>query len=426
MTAIPRTNLYEEGPPPPDSRPPPAGTVRADVCIVGAGLTGLGAALTLAEAGSDVLVVEATRAGGGASGVNGGQIHPGQRRDQGYLERTVGETRARGLWDLAEEARTWLDATIAQHRIACDRRPGLLHLAHRRRLFRDLVADVEHLARHYGVGDIAIYDEKRLAEITGAQGYVGGVLDPQRGGHLNPLALTRGLAAAAQAAGARLAENSPVSRIERQGSHWRVTTAQASIVASTVVVTGDGTSGALHPAIAAHVMPLVNFMIATEPLGPQADAVLAGPIAASDTKHVVNYFRRTGDGRLIFGGGESYGARLPAAFPQRVRRRMLAIFPQLAGARIEHAWGGTLGITAPRLPFVRQLEPGFYAAAGYSGQGVMLGPYTGRLIAQAIGGDAARFDLMASLPIPPLPGGRLLRRPLLVAAMAGFGLLDRL
>ncbi|MDJ1159950.1 FAD-binding oxidoreductase [Chelatococcus sp. SYSU_G07232] len=419
-------SLYEASAPPPAPRPALVGAQRADVCIVGAGLTGLGAALTLAEAGTGALVIEAERVGAGASGVNGGQIHPGQRRDQSWLEARLGEMRARALWDLAEEARGWVDATIVAHAIPCERRHGLLHLAHRPGLYRGLVAEAEHLARRYGVAGIELFDAKRLPEITGAVGYVGGVLDPHHGGHVDPLALTRGLAAAAEAAGARIAETSPVTEIERQGAQWLVRTPEATVTAQAVIVTGDGTSGRLHAAIAAHVMPLVNFMIATEPLGARADRVLKGAIAASDTKHVVNYFRRTGEGRLIFGGGESYGARLPAGFPERVRRRMLAIFPMLAKVRIEHAWGGTLGITAPRLPYVRQIEPGLYAAAGYSGQGVMLGPYTGRAIALAIGGDATRFDLLAGLPVPPLPGGRLLRRPLLVAAMIGFGFLDRL
>lgn len=418
-------NLYETTAPPLAPQPALDGSSRADVAIVGAGLTGLGAALTLARAGRHVIVVERGRVGAGASGINGGQIHPGQRRDQRWLEEKVGQTRARALWDYAAEARRWLFEVIEQEAIACAPQRGLITLAHRPALFRDLAADAEHLARHYGASHLTVVEQADLPRYTGAEGYHGAVFDAE-GGHLDPLALTRGLAAAALAAGARIAEDTPATALARTDAGWRVATPRGDIHAASLIVTGDGNNGRLVPVVADHVMPLVNFMIATEPLGPLADAVLAGPYAGADTRFVVNYFRRTADGRLVFGGGESYGARLPPNFADRVRRRMLPIFPMLESARITHGWGGVLGITAPRLPFVRQIEPGLHVASGYSGQGVMLAPFTGRAMAEAILGDDRRLSVMTDLPVPKLPGGRLLRRPLLIAAMLGFGLLDRL
>jgi gamma-glutamylputrescine oxidase len=396
-----------------------------DICVIGAGLTGLSAALTLAEAGSRVLVLEATRIGGGASGVSGGQIHRGQRRDQGWLEATLGKEKALRLWDFAENAREWLLETIAQHGIACEITTGLLHLAHRRDRFDGLVQDARHLATHYGQKGLEILSTADLRRFTSARGYVGGIFDPH-GGQLDPLALTRGFALAATAAGARIVENAPVKRIARAGRHWALHSGDRVIAAPVVVATGDGTLGALLPAVAAHVVAIANFMVATEPLGPRASHILTGPHAASDTKYVVNYFKRTADDRLVFGGGESYGKAMPASFPQRVRRRMLAVFPELADVAVTHAWGGLLGVTATRLPFIRRLQPDLYVASGFSGQGVMLGPYTGVAIARAIGGAAADFDLIASLPVPAFPGGRFLRRPLLASAMIGAGLLDRL
>ncbi|MFD2252052.1 gamma-glutamylputrescine oxidase [Pseudochelatococcus lubricantis] len=434
------TNLYAERADARAPRPAVAGDILADVCVVGAGFTGLGAALTLARAGVDVRVVEASRVGGGASGVNGGQVHPGQRREQAWLEARVGEARARELWQIAEEARLWLGDIAADIDNAaslagdgaggCDLRPGLLLLAHRARHFRALAEDAEHLARHYGVAGLEVLDARAVEKYTHMRGCHGGVFNPH-GGHLDPLALARGLARLAEAAGARLHEQSRVLRVAREGDLWRVATEAGAVRARAVLLTGDGSLDPLSEVTAAHVMPLVNFMIATAPLDPAlADTVLAGAIAASDTRCVVNYFRRTDDNRIIFGGGESYGADLPADFAARVRRRMLVLYPQLATAAITHGWGGRLGVTSTRLPFVRRLEggreDGLYVASGFSGQGVMLGPYTGRLIAEAIVGDTERFDRMTALPVPELPGGRWLRRPLLTAAMIGFGLLDKL
>lgn len=419
-------NLYEEG----ESTTAPATATlddgaACDICVIGAGFTGLGASLTLAETGTDVLVVEAKGIGGGASGVNGGQIHPGQRRDQEWLEAKVGNEEAMRLWQFAEQARLWLLDRIARHGIACDLRPGLISLGHRRDIAEGMARDARHMADRYGVEGLEILGPEGLQRYTSARGYHGGVFDPH-GGHLDPLALTRGLAAAAVASGARIADNATVRGITRDGSRWRLETTRGTVTARVVIATGDGSLGSLLPAVGAHVIPIVNFMVATAPLGARADSVMTGPYAASDSKFVVNYFKRTVDARLVFGGGESYGDGLPADVRGRVRRRMLQVFPQLADVPLTHAWGGRLGITATRLPFVRRLGPELYAASGFSGQGVMIGPYTGAAIAEAIGGDSTRFELMARLPVPGFPGGRLLRRAIVVAAMIGAGLMDRL
>ncbi|MBX3539095.1 MAG: FAD-binding oxidoreductase [Chelatococcus sp.] len=443
-TSGPLLNLYEDEP----LNAAPATAVladgaRIDICVIGAGFTGLGAALTLAEGGADVLVVEAGRIGSGASGVNGGQIHPGQRRDQQWLEAKVGDDEAMRLWQFAEEARLWLHDRITRHGIACDLEPGLLSLAHRRDIVEGMKADALHMANRYGVAGLEVLTTPDLPRYTGAQGYFGGIFDPH-GGHLDPLALTRGFAAAASNAGARIAENTTVRRVTRDGAGWRLDTNRGTVTARVVVATGDGSLGNLLPEVAGHVVPIVNFMVATEPLGNRAAAVLTERYAASDSKFVVNYFKRTADDRLVFGGGESYGNAVPSNIRARVQPRMLKVFPGLADVPLTHAWGGRLGITATRLPFVRKFGPDLrptpdqrrganggtgpelYVASGFSGQGVMIGPYTGVAIAEAIGGRSDRFELMARLPIPRFPGGPLLRRAMVIAAMVGAGLVDRL
>jgi gamma-glutamylputrescine oxidase len=406
-------------------QPPLEGEARTDVCVVGAGYTGLGAALALASRGVAVRVLEAAQVGSGASGRNGGQLHTGQRRSQEWLEATVGEADAHALWRLAQDARAHLLALIDGHDIACDFRPGVIHARHRPNGEAADAAHIAHMRSAYGYELLEPIGCVALAEELGTDAYHGGVID-RGGGHLHPLNLALGLARAALEAGAVIHEGSRMQCWRRTAGGVEVSVEGGRVRCDQLILTGDGYVDGLSPVLEARIMPINNFILATEPLGEQGRAILRHDMAVADSRFVVNYFRKTPDGRLLFGGGENYRPGFPRDLAGFVRRRMLKVYPQLAGRRITHAWGGTLGITRSRVPFVGELAPGVFAAAGYSGQGVALASFFGSVLAEAALGDRARLDLLARLPTPPFPGGRLLRWPTLVAGLGWYALRDRL
>ncbi|TCK30794.1 gamma-glutamylputrescine oxidase [Ancylobacter aquaticus] len=404
--------------------PPLQGGARADVCVIGGGYTGLSAALHMAEAGLDVVLLEAGRVGSGASGRNGGQIHSGQRRDQDWLEARVGLDDAKALWRLAEDAKALLHDLIKRHAIDCDLRPGLIEADHKPGYVAHSHAYARNLRDVYDYPHAAPLTREELREMVGSDVYHGGMID-HGGGHLHPLNFALGLAEAARRAGARLFEQSRALRIE-EGAKVRVVTAAGSVEADWVLECGDGLQDGLDRRVDTHVMPICNYIAATAPLGERAKEIIANDAAVADTRFVVNYYRLSRDGRLLFGGGESYRRGLRPNPGEFVRPYMLKIFPQLADVPIDYGWGGVLGITMTRLPFVRKLSPRVLTAAGYSGQGVMLAPYFGKLLAHAVKGQLGEFDLLARLPVPAFPGGPLMRWPLLVAGMSYFALRDRL
>jgi gamma-glutamylputrescine oxidase len=420
----PRSYYAATAHPAPDL-PPLQGAAEADVGVIGGGYTGLSAALHLAERGYRVTVLEAHRVGWGASGRNGGQLNSGQRRGQIELEALVGLEHARRLWQLAEDAKALVKGLIARHGIQCDLKPGVIDAAHRPRHVPHYRRLVDKLRDGYGYPHLRFLDRVELRQRVGSPAYFGGMLD-LGGGHLHPLNYAQGLAAAARAAGAAIHERSEATSFHA-GRRCTIETAAGKLRARFVVLACNGYLGELAPAVAARIMPINNFIIATEPLGEdQARALIRDDMAVNDSRFAVNYFRLSADRRLLFGGGETFGWRFPPDIAAFVRPRMLQIFPQLAGTRIDYGWGGTLAITRHRLPHIARLDKAVFAAHGYSGQGVGIATLAGQLIAEAIDGTAGRFDVMAKLPVPSFPGGTLLRWPLLALAMTWYGLRDRL
>ncbi|MCE9521704.1 MAG: FAD-binding oxidoreductase [Alphaproteobacteria bacterium] len=407
------------------ARPQLNGAIAADVCIIGAGYTGLSCALHLAKAGLKVVVLEAEVAGFGASGRNGGQVITGQRVDQVELERRYGEARARALWDLALEARSLVRSLIASHAIACDETPGHISAAVRASHATELEAYVEHLVRRYNYSTARYLSPAEMPAHVATSNYKGGLYDTASF-HLHPLNYALGLARAADEAKVEIFENSRVSSVEH-GEKIRLATASGAVTAKFAVYACNGYLGKLNPDLARTIMPISNYVAATEPLGEaRARALIPSGAAIADTKFVLDYYRLSADHRLIFGGGETYGgADIDDAAPI-VRPHILRVFPQLADSRIDYAWGGRLAITMPRLPHVGRLTPNLYFAQGYSGQGVAIATLVGKLIGEAITGQAARFDVYESLKIPPLPGGALLRQPLLTLGLLWYALRDRL
>ncbi|MEM6276633.1 MAG: FAD-binding oxidoreductase [Pseudomonadota bacterium] len=406
------------------SKPPPQrealkGAQRADVAILGAGYTGLTAALELARKGLSVTVVEAHRAGFGASGRNGGQVGSGYNLSQSTLEKELGEGPARALWDLSMDAKAMVKDFCADHAPDARFTPGVAHGAWSHRDFAELRDDADHLSQAYGC-DLEVLEGDAFRNLVRSPVYAGGTLD-RDAGHVHPLRYCLALAREAEAAGARIFEGSPVTEV-RKG---RLVTAQGQIQADHVILAGNGYMPALSVPYAARVCPINSFIAATEPLK-DPGAILAKDIAVADDRFVVNYFRLSEDGRLLFGGRENYGIGFPKDITTRLRQRMLHIFPQLANAQLDYVWGGTLGITTRRVPLVRQLEPGLWAAGGFSGHGVALTAIAGRCLAEAVTHDTSKFDVLSKLPCPPFPGGSHLRAPLLTLAMTWYALRDKL
>ncbi|MEP4197503.1 MAG: FAD-binding oxidoreductase [Aliishimia sp.] len=399
------------------------GDTKADVCVIGAGYTGLSTALHLAESGRDVILIDAQRVGFGASGRNGGQLGSGQRQDQKELEKMVGRDDAHKLWNLGEDAKSLVKSLISKHDIDCYLRPGVAWSGSNRADVAHLHEYANHMAQHYDYA-MDVLDAEAFHKLCPSPDYKGGILD-RDAAHLHPLRFALGLAQAAQKAGVRIFENTQAHHIET-GHSATIRTAYGRIVAQHVVLATNGYSQDLSRPVAARVMPINNFIAATEPLGSRVAEVLTEDIAVADSRFVVNYFRLSHDNRLLFGGGESYGYRFPADIAAKVRKPMTEIFPQLADVKIDYAWGGTLAITLKRLPFLSRVAPNILSASGYSGHGVGTATHAGWLMAQAIAGESDGFDAMSSIPTTPFPGGSALRSPLLAAAMTWYSLRDRL
>ena len=401
------------------------GALDCDVCVIGGGFTGLSAALHLAERGYDVILLEAQRVGFGASGRNGGQVGTGQRLDQEALEAMMGKPTAHALWDMALDSVALTRDLAMKHAPEAGFAPGIIHAAHKPRYVAEAHAYAEKLTRDYGYDLIHPLDRAQLQALVGSPAYHGGDLD-MGAGHLDPLRYVLGLARAALAAGVRIFEGARVTALT-QADPARIETANATITARFVALACNGYLGRLVPSVAARVMPINNYIAATRPLSSSERAsVINGDYAVADTKFVVNYFRVPPDNRLLFGGTESYGYRFPADIAGKVRKPLEQIFPHLSGIEITHAWGGTLGISMNRMPHFARLSGNVLSASGYSGHGVAMGTFGGKLLAEAISGQAERFDLMAQVPTPAFPGGASLRWPLLVTAMLWYSLRDKL
>ncbi|WP_022706569.1 NAD(P)/FAD-dependent oxidoreductase [Paracoccus zeaxanthinifaciens] len=419
-------SLYAAQAGPQPDLPPLQGDQRTDVAVIGAGYTGLSAALHLARQGLSVTVLEAQRVGFGASGRNGGQIGSGQRQEVDWLEAQLGRDMARRLWDLAEEAKSLTRALAAESGVpvrfgiahACRTDPEIAHARH--------MAD--HLARNYGYDKVRPLDREGLAQAIGSSAYAGGDVD-MGAGHVQPLELGLGMSRLARDAGAVIHERSEVTGIDHAphaGQDSTVRTAQGSLRARHVILAANGYLGGLDGHVAARVMPINNYIVATRPLGDDFPEILPDRFAVADTKFVVNYWRLDHERRLVFGGGETVTYRFPKDIFATVRPHLLSVYPQLEGVELTHAWGGTLAITMNRMPCFARPAANCLSASGFSGHGVAMATLAGRLMAEAVAGQAGRFDAMAAVPTRAFPGGALLRGPLLVAGMAWYGLRDRL
>ena len=398
--------------------------IEVDVCVVGAGFTGLSAALHLAQSGYSVAIIEAQRIGFGASGRNGGQVSGGQRMDQEGLESMLGDEHARALWDISQQS-VDLVRELSADMNDCGVVDGIIHTAHRERYVSEEHAYTDHLCDKYGYGKIRNLSREETRDLVNSPAYYGGTLD-MGAGHIDPLRYAFGLARKCVDLGVMIYEQSRVIDVQ-SGDPALVKTEGGLVRAKFVVLACNGYLGRLNHRVAARVMPINNFIIATEPMSESAqEALIKNNHAVADSKFVVNYFRFSPDRRLLFGGSESYGYKFPGDITAVVRKPMLQIYPQLKDTRIDYAWGGTLGITMNRMPHFECMEGNILSASGYSGHGVAMATMGGKMAADAIRGQAEQFDFMASVPTPRFPGGMMLRSPMLVLAMLWYSMRDRL
>ena len=405
---------------------PLAGRLSADVCVVGAGIAGCSAALALAERGYRVVLLEAQRIGWGASGRSGGQAIFGTATEQPDLEQLLGIEDARRVWEVSLAGLALLRQRIQHYRIDCDWVDGWMLAAIKPRQWKDLQAWQDDLARRYGYASTRLMERSELRSTVATERYIGALYD-SNSGHLHPLRYTLGLARAASEAGVEIHEASRVRSFNRRDGRIRVYTDTGALDCAQLVLAGNAWLGDTAPPLQRKLMSIGSYVVATEQLGEErARRLIANNAALCDSNWILDYFRRSSDHRLLFGGRVNYSLLNVRAVAPATRARMVNVFPQLRGARIDYAWGCLLDITLNRAPHFGRLQPDVYFLQGFSGHGISLAGIAGQLVAEAIAGPAERFDVFARIPHRNFPGGMLLRRPALALAMLWYRLRDLL
>ena len=424
-TQLNQASYYEASVQRPPLQDPLNASLQADVLVVGAGFAGLSAALEMAQRGLSVVVLEADRVGSGASGRNGGQAIVGYASGLGPFEQQLGAADAQRAWDMSLDAIDLIDRRIAEHGIACDRRHGYLYVADAPRKARALREEAEDLQVRGVPVDWAEGDD--VGRLIGTARYVAAFRE-QRSGHLHPLKYALGLAEAARAAGVQIFERSPVTSL-RRGPSLQALTPQGAVTARFGVLAGNCMlpeyGPAVAPDIAPRIMPVGTYIIGTEPVDPELAATLIpGHAAVCDNNFVLDYFRFSADHRMLFGGRVSYTTMTPPNLQALMRDRMVRIFPALREVPVAFCWGGFVDISMNRAPDFGRLGDNLYYLQGFSGHGVALTGLAGQLVAEAVAGQAGRFDVFARLQHRRFPGGPLLRTPSLALGMLWHRLRD--
>lgn len=389
-----------------------------DVCVIGGGFTGLSAALCAAEGGYSVVLLEAETIGFGASGRSGGQLIPGLRWTMREIDAQFGRARATAIFDLGWSAVGRVRDRIEKHGISCDLKVGHFEAAYKVSHFDDMRREADFISKVFA-HDVDVVEPDDVGQHISGGDYHGGVYN-RGGGHFHPLNYALGLADAALAEGVRIFEHSRVKAFEP-----RIATSAGCIDATYTVIATDSWTSDISPGLGQFTVPIMNYNIATAPLGNVADALLPSDAAIADSRFVLNYFRLSADRRLIFGGGEKYTQTPPTDIAAFVRPFMARVFPSLADVDIDYAWGGLVGCTANRLPHIGRSGNMFFAH-GFSGHGAAITTLTGELIVETMRGKAERFDVLATLPHRPFPGGRLFAKPLATLGLLWYALRDRL
>ena len=405
-------------------RPTLEGALEADICVVGAGFSGLSAALTLVEKGYSVIVLESERIGFGASGRNGGQIVNGYSRDIGTIARRYGPDKAAKLGAMSLEGGHIIRERVAKYNLACDLRQGGFFAAFTEKQIREMEAHKATWEKHGHTG-LQMVSKAEVHRYAKSDRYAGGMIDTL-GGHFHPLNYALGEAAVIESLGGRIFENSRVLKIDT-GPSPSVQTAKGSVKAKYVLVCGNAYLGETLPEVSSRMMPVSSQVLTTEPLDAKLlESLLPADYCVEDANYVLDYYRRTADNRLLYGGGINYGGRDPKDIVAYIQPNLVKTFPQLAGVKIDFAWSGNFALTLTRIPHIGKLSPTVYFSHGDSGHGVTTTQLLGKILGEAVSGQAERFDVWASLPNLPFPGGKTFRVPLTMLGAWWYGLRDRL
>lgn len=401
------------------------GDIEADICVVGAGYSGLSSALHLAEAGFKVVVVEGAEVGWGASGRNGGQVVNGLNASLDTITRRYGQQTANFVGGLLQEGAGIIYDWVERYAIQCDLKRGNIYAAYTPKHMEELKAK-QALWRQHGMDDHELLDRQAIRQHIGSTVYEGGMID-HSGGHMHPLNLALGEAAALESLGGFIFEHSPATKVEQDASGATVLTQNGKVRAKAVLVCGNAYLGHVVPELTARIMPVSTQMMATEPLGAErANALLPTGMCVEDVRYILDYFRVSTDHRLIFGGGVVYGGTDPADVVAKLRPNMDKVFPQLGDVRVDYAWSGNFALSFSRVPQLGRLGKNVYFAHGYSGHGITGSHLFGRILSEAVRGDLTRFDTFAALPWIPFPGGRMFRAQYSTLGSWWYELKDRL
>ena len=402
---------------------PLTGSVSADVCVIGAGFTGISTALHLAKRGYDVHVVEANKVGWGASGRNGGQMIGGIAGEKAILKHH-GPGIAKLLWDMRWAGHEIIRNRVDEYDIQCDLKSGYLDVAIKERHVRDQYEECEYLEQNNFPHEYQMLSKQEIRDLIGTDAYVG-ALRNNGNGHLHPLNLCIGEARAAVSRGATIYEQSKVVRLE-QGDRPTVVTDNGAISADFVVLAGN-TYQFLNTKLRSQLFPVNSFIIATEPLSAEQVAEInPEDLAVCDPNFVLEYFRLSADKRLLFGGRWNYFGSDPEVIKGNLKPRMCRIYPQLANTRIDYAWTDTIGVTLSRVPQLGRLTPNIYYSQGYSGHGVNVTHLAGQIMADAIAGTFERFDIFAKIKPVTVPGSAMFSKPMVALGMMYYRLKDLL
>ena len=398
--------------------------VECDVCVIGAGYTGLSSALFLAEAGYSVTVLEAAKVGFGASGRNGGQLVNSYSRDVDVIEARYGDKTAEVLGSMIFEGADIIRQRIQHYDIQCDYRPGGIFAALNKKQLKGLTEQKNSWER-YGNQNLTLLDAHDIKREVGCDNYVGGLLDMQ-GGHIHPLNLALGEASAIIGLGGKIFEQSAAVEIT-YGEPITVRTAKGVVRAKYLLIAGNAyLPQNLDSRVTSKSMPCGSQIVVTEPLAENvARSLITHNYCVEDCNYLLDYYRLTADNRLLYGGGVVYGAREPDDIEQLIKPKILRTFPQLKAVKIDYRWTGNFLLTMSRMPQFGRIEKNAYYMQGYSGHGVTCSHLAGKLISEMIRGDAERFDAFASLPHMPMLGGRTFQVPLTAMGAAYYAMRDR-